>query len=192
MSNLSHDTLPRPAQAPKDFAEVHDVASAMAYALAGFHASLDQSGPKWQEAARAYVTAYAALAPLASLPSADVSKVKEIVHAANVLADDASGKARLDVTHDSLPRPKSKPVAFAKVDTVDEAADYALGGYHASLDAAQKGNSAGWIEAARAYLTAYSALQGLRVLASPDIGTVKKILEQANHLADSAGGKAGA
>jgi hypothetical protein len=192
MSDLDHDTLPRPATPPKEFATVQTVEEAVAYALGGFHASLDKGGEKWIEAARAYATAYAALMPLAALPSADISKVKTIVEAANRLADDADGKVRLDVTHDSLPRPSGKPVPFAKVDTVDEASDYALGGFHASVDQAQKGNAGAWTQAARGYLTAYSALQGLKVLAKPDVASVKAILAQANLLADQASGKGNA
>ena len=186
MSDLNHESLPRPDQPPKDFAAVQTVAEAVAYALGGFHAALDREGSKWQEAARAYATAYAALQPLTALPSADITKVKTIVHGANQLADDAAGKVRLDVTHDSLPRPEGKPVPFAKIDTVDEASDYALGGFHACLDQAQKGNADGWTQAARAYLTAYTALQGLKVLTKPNVSAVKNILAQANLLSDGA------
>ena len=71
----------------------------------------------------------------------------------------------MTMTHDSAPRPPAKPVPLAKVDTFDEVINYALGGFHASLDKAEeaKGDTRGqWERAAGAYLGAYTAAIALK------------------------------
>ena len=44
------------------------------------------------------------------------------------------------MTNTSLPRPSGKVVPFAKIETFDQAVDYALGGYHAAVAKSEHSN----------------------------------------------------
>lgn len=99
-------------------------------------------------------------------------------------------KSEDKLTHESLPRPKNKPVPFAKVDTWDEANDYVLGGFHACIDKIGKTDGAEqrlWTSAAQAYLGAYAGMIGLKVLpADQGMPKFRELVADANHAADQA------
>ncbi|CAN5916140.1 hypothetical protein BH11MYX2_BH11MYX2_00580 [soil metagenome] len=91
---------------------------------------------------------------------------------------------------DTLPKPSHKPVNFDQIKSVDQASDYALGGYHAALAQSSKNNgpeSRLWKDAADAYAAAYGTILGTRALPG-DQGLQKatEALHQANHLSDQA------
>lgn len=95
--------------------------------------------------------------------------------------------------HDQAPQPKGKAVNFDKIDTFDEAIDYALAAFHVSVDKAHKekgDKQAQWNVAAWAYLTAYTTMTGMKDLPGDQLAKCKQILGDANRKADVAAGRA--
>ena len=96
-----------------------------------------------------------------------------------------------DVNHDLVPRPSGKVVPFNKIDTFDEAIDYALAAFHVCADKVEKGkeverwNNAGW-----AYFAAYTSMVGLKDVPGDNLAKCKGILAEADHKADQAAGRA--
>jgi hypothetical protein len=94
------------------------------------------------------------------------------------------------LTHDKLPRPKNKPVPFAKVDTWDEASDYVLGAFHACVDKIDKTSGPEerlWASAAQAYIGAYMGMVGLKALPGDQgLAKFREQVAEANHKADQA------
>jgi hypothetical protein len=96
-------------------------------------------------------------------------------------------------THDQAPQPKGKAVNFDKIDTFEEAIDYALAAFHVSVDKAhkEKGDKQGqWNKAAWSYLAAYTSMTGLKDLPGDNLAKSKQILGDANRTADIAAGRA--
>lgn len=88
-----------------------------------------------------------------------------------------------------VPQPKSKVVNFDQIKTFDQAFDYAVAGYHASLKSSSKGGPIGrlWKDAADAYYAAYLAMIPLRAIANDQaMIKAKELLHDANHKADVA------
>ena len=90
----------------------------------------------------------------------------------------------------TLPKPAGKVVNFDQLHSFQQAQDYALGGYHASLERA--GRDAGaharlWQDAAEAYRAAYLAMFPLASLPPAEgFDKAKDLLGDANHKADVA------
>lgn len=83
-------------------------------------------------------------------------------------------------THDQLPRPQGTVVPRHKITGLSAALDYALGGFHVAVDryraATDSARKSAWARAAGAYMTAYTAIQGLEPL--PDrAAQVKRAVE---------------
>jgi hypothetical protein len=88
-----------------------------------------------------------------------------------------------------VPQPTSKVVNFDQIKTFDQAFDYAVAGYHASMKSSQKAGPVGrlWKDAADAYYAAYLAMIPLRAIASDQaMMKGKELLHDANHKADIA------
>ena len=90
----------------------------------------------------------------------------------------------------TLPKPHGKVQDFDKLRNFDDAQDYALGGYHASITRADKSSGASsrlWRDAAEAYRAAYLAIVVLKPLPeAQSFPQAKELLKKANHLADQA------
>jgi hypothetical protein len=94
----------------------------------------------------------------------------------------------------TLPRPTHKAVPYDQITTLPQAIDYALSGYHASIDKAKKDAGARsrlWRDAAEAYRTAYLTIVTLQTLpADQAFPQAREQLKKANHLADQAAASA--
>ena len=90
----------------------------------------------------------------------------------------------------TLPRPTNKVVNFDKIESMDQANDYALAGYHAAAGKSEKEEGAVgrlWKDAAEAYHAAYMGIAAIRGLpADQAIPRARELLDKANHLADVA------
>ena len=90
----------------------------------------------------------------------------------------------------TLPEPTNKVVNFDKIETVDQANDYALAGYHAAVKKADKEEGPVgrlWQDAAEAYHAAYMGIAAIRGLAADQaLPRARDLLDKANHLADVA------
>ena len=89
----------------------------------------------------------------------------------------------------NLPKPSGKVVNFADIKSLDQASDYALGGYHAALAKADKPGAAGrlWKDASDAYAAAYGTILASRALPPADgLKKATDALHEANHLSDVA------
>ena len=90
----------------------------------------------------------------------------------------------------TLPNPTSKVVNFDKIETVDQANDYALAGYHAAMKKVDKEEGAVsrlWKEAAEGYHAAYMGIAAIRGLpADQALPRARELLDKANHLSDLA------
>jgi hypothetical protein len=89
-----------------------------------------------------------------------------------------------------LPAPTGKVLPFTQLQTFAQAKDYALGGYHASRDKAEKESGARqrlWADAAEAYRAAYLAMYPLESLPGAEgLSKARELLGDANHKADVA------
>ena len=89
----------------------------------------------------------------------------------------------------TLPKPTGKVVNFDQIKNLDQATDYALGGYHAAMAKTEKPGAVGrlWKDACDAYAAAYGTILGLRALpADEGLKKATEALHQANHLSDVA------
>ena len=89
----------------------------------------------------------------------------------------------------NVPQPKNKVVKFDQITSFDQAIDYAMGGYHASMKHAKGDTPEGrlWQEAATAYYAAYIAMKPLEALPGDQaFAKAKELLHDANHKADVA------
>src|SRR5687767_815324 len=88
----------------------------------------------------------------------------------------------------NLPRPASKVVNFDKIESLDQASDYALAGYHAAASKSDKAEGAMarlWADAAEAYHAAYMGIAAIRGLpVDQALPKARDLVDKANHLAD--------
>jgi hypothetical protein len=92
-----------------------------------------------------------------------------------------------------VPQPKSKVVNYNQIKTVDQALDYAMGGYHASFKSSHKEGPIGrlWEDSAMAYYAAYLAISPLAALPGEQaLPKALELLKDANHKADLAAASA--
>ena len=96
-----------------------------------------------------------------------------------------------ELNHTQVPRPSGKVVSLDKVDTLEEAIDYMLGGYHASVDNIEKlaPELQEWREAAGVYLAAHLQIAGLKALPGDHVAKAKELIAAANAQADEARAK---
>ena len=89
----------------------------------------------------------------------------------------------------TLPKPTGKVVNFDQIKTLDQASDYALGGYHAALGKAGATGPVArlWKDAGDAYAAAYGTILAARALPPADgLKQATSSLHEANHLSDVA------
>ena len=90
----------------------------------------------------------------------------------------------------ALPKPQNKVVNFDAIQSMEQANDYALAGYHASVKKAEKEDgpvSRLWADAADAYHAAYVGIAAIMGLpADQALPRARDLIDKANHLADVA------